>query len=112
MRRSAGTNSSDALAGVAGGWQRFSSSSIFNAVTDASQFAIVIPAGTSLDIFGPQVDAQKNPSPYVTSAGLVNNVYTGALFDMAHLDITTTGPNRNSCVISIRCHLSNNGDKS
>ena len=63
-----------------------------------------VPAGAALEIFGPQVDAQVNPSAYVVSTGL-SNVIPNARFDMKQIDVTATGPNRSTCVVSIRSNL-------
>jgi hypothetical protein len=103
--RTAGEQSQHAAVTVTGAWQRFYLSGDFPAATDPSSFAITIPTGTALEVFGPQLDAQVTPSTYVLSAGTPGNVYTTARFDMKQIDVTATGPNRNSCVVVIRCNL-------
>lgn len=101
---SAGGNSQSVTAALTSAWQRFSVAGNVPAATACWQFSISAPAGTSLEIFGPQVDAQVNPSAYVTSTGQ-SGVYAGARFDMKQMDMIATGPNRSACVMSIRCNL-------
>jgi hypothetical protein len=103
--RTAGAHSQSTAASVTSIWQRFYLSGKFSELVDPSCFGIRIPAGTSLELFGPQVDAQPLPSPYVLNAGNIGNVYPAARFDMKQLDVTATGPNRNACVVVIRCNL-------
>ena len=104
LGQSAGSQSRNVAATVTTTWQRFYVSGVFPAATDALQFAIGIPAGTSVELFGPQVDAQVTPSLYVTSAGR-SGVCANARFDGQQIDRIATGPNRNTCVVFIRCNL-------
>jgi len=85
-------------------WQRYSLSGNLLAVSDLSRFAIAVPIGTSFDIFGPQLDAQAAPSPYQLSTSR-SGVYESARFDMKQFDSVATGPNRNTCVVYVRCSL-------
>jgi hypothetical protein len=105
LARTAGIQSQSETAAVTNTWQRFYLSGNFPAATDPSQFSITVPAGALLYIFGPQVDSQVTPSTYVMSAGPTSNVYATARFDMSQLDVVATGPNRNSCVVFVRCNL-------
>jgi hypothetical protein len=106
LYRTAGGHSQSMDVTVTNTWQRFHLSGTFPTVTDTSWFSISIPANTSLDLFGPQVDAQATPSPYVTSVGQNVGVYSSARFDMKQFDVTATGPNRNTCVVLVHCNLS------
>ena len=104
LTRSANTQSESVAGDVTSAWQRFYLSGSFPAVTDPSQFSIQVPAGSRIEIFGPQVDAQVTSSPYVTS-GVRPGVYTNARFDMKQIDIIATGPNRSACVAWVRCNV-------
>lgn len=104
LSRKAAGQSQDITVLVGSHWQRFSVSGSLPSVSDASQFAITVPAGASVDLFGAQVDAQLNPSEYVLGEG-IGGVYTAARFDMRRLNVTATGPNRNDCVVSVRANL-------
>ena len=66
---------------------------------------INIASGATLEVFGPQVDAQKNASSYLPNNQSTSNAFLNARFDMNHLDIAAVGPNRNACVLEIRCRI-------
>ena len=104
LTQSAGNGSRSMAATVPTTWQRFYVSGMFPGVTASLRFAITIPAGTSVELFGPQVDAQVTPSRYVASTGW-SGVCTSARFDGAQMDRIAAGPNRNTCVAFIRCNL-------
>jgi hypothetical protein len=101
---SAESRSQSLPAAVTTAWQRFYISGMFAGMSDPLQFAINLPAGVSLELFGPQVDAQLTPSRYVQTTGR-SGVYTNARFDCMQIDRIATGPNRNACVAFIRCNL-------
>jgi hypothetical protein len=104
LTQSAGNGSRGVPAMVTTTWQRFYVSGMFTGVTAALQFAVTLPAGVSVDLFGPQVDAQVTPSRYVRSTAW-SGVCTSARFDGTQIDRIATGPNRNTCVVFIRCNL-------
>ena len=101
---SSGTHSASITAPVSPAWQRFHLSDVFSGSTANLQYAIASPAGTALDIFGPQVDAQCSPSCYVATSGC-SGVHPEARFDAPGIDRVATGPNRNICTIAVRCNL-------
>lgn len=101
---SAGSQSQSVEASVTTNWQRFYISGALAGATGTLQFAINLPAGVSVALFGPQVDAQVTPSRYVATSGWCG-VCTNARFDGNQLDRVATGPNRNSCVTFVRCNL-------
>ncbi len=105
LTRTAGTQSQVAQAAVSDTWQRFYLSGSLPGVCDVSQFAITVAAGTSLELFGPQLDAQMTPSTYITAGGGNSGVYANARFDIKQLDAIVTGLNRNACVVIVRCNL-------
>jgi len=104
LMQSAGNHAQSASAAVTTMWQRVHVSGVLPGVTDTLKVAISMPADTSVEIFGPQLDAQVTPSRYVTSTGW-SGVCTNARFDAAQIDRIATGPNRNTCVAFIRCNL-------
>ena len=103
--RSCGSHSQIVQAQLTTTWQRYCLSGNLPGVADPSQFAITVPVGVSLEIFGPQVDAQVTPSQYITNAGRCG-VYPKARFDMTRFQLTVTGPNRNACNVLVRSYLS------
>jgi hypothetical protein len=104
LAQSVDSQSQTVSAGVTTVWQRFYVSGVFTGVTDSLRYVIQVPAGTSIELFGPQVDAQVTPSRYIATAGS-SGVYPNARFDADHIDRIATGPNRNTCVMFIRCNL-------
>jgi hypothetical protein len=108
--RTCGTQSQTQQVAVTSSWQRFFLSGQLAGITDLSRFAISIPAGCAVECFGPQLDAQVNPSPYVLSTGR-SGVFTGTRFDMKQIDVCSTGPNRNDCVIYVRANLAAGGNR-
>jgi hypothetical protein len=104
LTRSAGTQSQGVAAAVTAAWQRFYLSGSLAGASDNSTFAIAIPAGAVVEVFGPQVDAQVTPSMYVMSTSQ-NGVYTNARFDMPQLDLVATGPNRSACAVYVRTNF-------
>ncbi len=104
LTQSVDSQSHSVFAGVTAIWQRFYVSGVFPGLIDSLQFAIGLPPGTSVEIFGPQVDAQVTPSLYVGTSGW-SGVCTNARFDGMQIDRVATGFNRNTCVMFIRCNL-------
>ncbi len=98
------TQSQSLAAAVTSIWQRFYVSGTLSSVTDTLSYAIDIPVGAAVEIFGPQVDAQVTPSLYVGTTGW-SGVCASARFDGTQIDRIATGPNRNTCVMFIRCNL-------
>ena len=81
LTQCAGPHSQSLPASVSSDWQRFYISGAFPGVTDALQFAIQLPVGTSAELFGPQVDAQVIAVPLRCYCGVVRSVCTNARFD-------------------------------
>ena len=104
LTRTAGSQSATTPVNITTKWQRVYLSDCLPNVNDLSRFAIVIPSGTAIEMFAPQVDAQISPSTYVASSNSCG-VFTNARFDMKQLTIIATGPNRNACAVSVRCNL-------
>jgi hypothetical protein len=80
---------------AAGLWSRIS----FTVTTDIPRFGIELPAETSVQVFGMQLEPQLCPSEYHSS--LRSGVYEDARLGNDILKITATGYNRYSCTINI-----------
>jgi hypothetical protein len=63
------------------------------------EFAIAVPAGGAIDVFGPQAEAQAAASTYQTST--TGGVYEGARFRDDLFSFTSEGPNRHSATVNI-----------
>jgi len=63
------------------------------------QFTMTIAAGATVEVFGPQAEAQGGASPYMSSTR--GGVYEGAYLADDELAITRTGFNRHSCKVRI-----------
>lgn len=65
---------------------------------------IMAPAGGSVAVCGPQLEAQAAASPYQASAG-TGGVYPGTRFAMDTLRVTRRGPDRNSLFVSLETRV-------
>jgi hypothetical protein len=81
------------------GWMRLAFTAIGDSSADSVAFGVELPAGCSVDLFGPQVDAQPAPSTY--KRGVTGGVYEGARFRDHEFSYTTTDPNRHSTTVRI-----------
>jgi hypothetical protein len=83
---------------VASGWTRI----VFvatPATAESVRFGIEVGAGSAVDLYGPQVEAQGGASVYrATSRG---GVYTDAHLRDNVFSVTRTGCDRNSCTVNI-----------
>lgn len=62
-------------------------------------FEIAVPAGATLDVFGPQVEAQQAPSLYQTST--TGGVFANTRFRDDTLSFTTQAENRHSVTVNL-----------
>ena len=67
---------------------------------DSIQVGIQLAAGKSVQVFGPQLEAQPGAGPYRRSRSL-GGVYSKVRFDSQSLDVTAVGLDRNSSVIRL-----------
>jgi hypothetical protein len=67
---------------------------------DSISFGIALGPGTTVDVFGMQVEAQPGASLYKRTAE-AGGVYPNARFRDDVMTITTIGPNRHSCEMDI-----------
>jgi hypothetical protein len=67
---------------------------------EAVAFRIVLPASATVDVFGPQIEAQASPSAYKKTLAQAG-VYPNARFDQDSLGDRLTGVGRHSGDIRI-----------
>jgi len=81
-------------------WTRVISAGQLQSTAQSINFGVALDPGTTVDIFGLQVEAQTTASPYkkTTETG---GVYPNARFRDDSLSITTVGPGRYSCELDI-----------
>ncbi len=80
-------------------WARLQMAQAGDASANSITFGIEIPAGTTLDLFGPQVEAQGSASTYKPSTS--GGVYEGARLADDTFRFTTTDVNRHSTTVTI-----------
>lgn len=81
-------------------WTRGYVSGYPNSGSDHSGFSISVPAGTSIRMWGPQVEAQPYPSQYKPAAA-PGGVYQETYFGTDELNVTCTGPGLSSCDVTL-----------
>jgi hypothetical protein len=81
-------------------WNRISLSGSLSTAAGSITVGITVPAGESVDVYGFQLEPQPAPSPYKSSFS-VSGVYANAHFSQDAFTVTTTGPNRNQCTLTI-----------
>jgi hypothetical protein len=94
---SAGTK--DVVHAAGSAWTRIAATGSGGSNGTSVAFAIQVPAGCAIDMFGPQVEAQGAPSVYQTST--TGGIYEGARFRDDVFSFTTQGANRNSATVNI-----------
>ena len=91
---------------TSGGWERFHISGNLNAGEDQIRCGLTISPGGSLDIFGPQLEAQPNPSEYKSNKSRTG-VHSRARFLDDRLSVVQTGVNQ--CSATIRLYSADQG---
>lgn len=81
------------------GWKRFALTGTGDVEATSVSFGIEVPAGSAVNIYGPQAEPQASASVYKGST-------TGGIYDNAHFrddtfTYTSTGVNRNSTTVNI-----------
>jgi hypothetical protein len=84
---------------VTAGWNRITFTGTGGAGAESVQFGLEIPAGATVDVYGPQAEPQEGASVY--RASTLGGVYTDARLRDDELAITSTGVNRHSCTVNI-----------
>ena len=80
-------------------WARIDFAASGDVAGSSMSFGLELPAGASVDLFGPQVEAQGSPSLY--KATTTGGVYPDARLASDSLKVTSTGVNRHSCTVNI-----------
>jgi hypothetical protein len=80
-------------------WRRVHIAGVGDAAATAVEFGIQLPAGATAGVFGPQVEAQPEPSAYKT--GTTGAVYENARFRDDAFTSTSTDVNHNSATVNI-----------
>jgi hypothetical protein len=84
---------------VTGGWSRVVSVATPGPDAESVRFGIEVAAGSAVDVYGPQAEAQQGASVYrATTRG---GVYMDAHLSEDVFSVTRTGCNRNSCTVNI-----------
>ena len=81
-------------------WKRYSVGYNLTSALDAVDFKLVVPASSTVDVYGPQLEAQLAPSKYEKTLQQAG-VYENARFEDDVLTDRATGVNRHSGVIRI-----------
>jgi hypothetical protein len=81
-------------------WNRISLSGGLSTAAGSLAVGITVPAGQSVDVYGFQLEPQPAVSPYKSSYS-AGGVYSNAHFSQDAFTMTTTGPNRNQCTLTI-----------
>jgi len=84
---------------VTTGWNRIAFTGTGGAGAESVQFGLEIPAGATVDVYGPQAEPQEGASIY--RASTLGGVYADARLRDDELAITSTGVNRHSCTVNI-----------
>lgn len=101
LRRAAGTASASEPAVIGPAWRRVAASGQFTSAAAPVRFELRIPAGSVVDVFGMQVEAQRAPSDY-KKTGARGGVYANALFAQDELEISADAANQFSTTVRIR----------
>lgn len=85
---------------VTDNWKRILLSNRFQADGESITFGLEIQPGSSIEVFGMQVESQPAASSYKRSYAF-GAVYPNARFRDDSITITTSGPNQHSCTVKI-----------
>src|ERR1017187_678407 len=100
LTRSSSSATHTRLFPLGAGWTRCVLSGALNATDESLQFALELPAGASVDVFGIQVEAQPSASAYKRTTAR-NGVYSNARFDTDILDLIDDGPDQHRFDLTI-----------
>ena len=90
---------SQAVFAAGSAWKRFTVAGSGDPDGVSAAFGIATPAGATINVFGPQVEAQQAPSLYQTST--TGGVYTNTRFRNDTFSFTTLGENRHSATVNL-----------
>lgn len=100
ISRASGGSSLTSTFSVTREWTRLTLSGVMENSAESSAFRLDIDGGSTVDLFGFQVDAQPGASKYSPSFA-DGGVYSMARFDSDVLAVTASGPNRNACTLQV-----------
>jgi hypothetical protein len=81
-------------------WTRVTASANLSVQQDGVGFGVQLPAGSQVDAFGAQVEAQPGAGLYKKTIDL-GGVYSNTRFSTDLLTITETAPNQSSCQVAL-----------
>ena len=81
-------------------WSRISFGGRLNTTAESVAVGMIIAAGQSVDVFGFQLEPQLAPAPYKPTFS-ASGVYPNAHFSDDTFSVTTIGPNRHTCTLTI-----------
>jgi hypothetical protein len=81
-------------------WTRAYVSGAESGGTGQSVFSVVVPAGQTIRVWGPQVEAQPYPSQYKVTAA-ATGIYEETYFRNDELTVTSTAPGVSSCDVML-----------
>ncbi|HYM06118.1 MAG TPA: hypothetical protein VEU11_06120 [Terriglobales bacterium] len=84
-------------------WTQIYLSGSTNTTAESVSVGILLPAGQSVDVFGCQLEPQLAPSAYKSTYS-ASGVYQNAHFAGDTFPVTTTGPDRHQCTLTIMAH--------
>jgi hypothetical protein len=88
-----------AVRATATGWSRISYTGRGDSAAESIVFALELPPGAAMDVYGLQVEPQAAPSCY--KPGTAGGVYENARLADDALEFTTTGPTNHSATVNI-----------
>ena len=95
------TDASDSRSYMAQGtWNLVSLSGSLNTAAASITVGITVPAGQSVDVYGFQLEPQPAASSYKSSYS-ATGIYANAHFSQDAFNVSTTGPNRNQCTLTV-----------
>jgi hypothetical protein len=101
LSRSDGNNTASQSVSPSLAWTRFYISSTFaSSQSTLGEFSLEVPAESTVDVFGLQVDAQPHPGTYLPTTS-ANATYPSARFDMNQVTVVSTGPSQNNLRVNI-----------
>jgi hypothetical protein len=100
LYRQAGGSQQNSQFSLPATWAQACLSGTTNTTAESLAVGILIPAGQSVDVFGCQLEPQLAPSAYKSTYS-ASGVYQNAHFAGDTFPVTTTGPGRHQCTVTI-----------
>jgi hypothetical protein len=100
LLRSTSTRQDSRRVTVGPDWKRLLHTGRSDGADERIRFGIGLDAGTTIDVYGMQAEAQPAPSPYRETTSR-SGIYQRARFDNDLLSVTADGPGAHSCQVQI-----------